>query len=783
MDVVSACPLRVASILWQPRSGAFALTVVCAATFELAPGQSPLAADQEPPNEADGHWNDDERCSLHVASDLAPFKARADVVVVGYAYAPGGAPVPSLATRLVVGEVDKSIEVFGDRGFTEGGALCEPAPFVRMALRWERAGGGPGTANPVGVRPDTPPDARGVVPVPNLLPPGRHAPARGTLVRPVNYGPIAPAWPARAMKLGHLAAGWDHRGWHERPLPDDLDAGYFNVAPQDQQVEHLAAEAPILLENLHPSHARLVTSLEAVSPEAIVEREGRAPEPLSLRCDTLTIDTDRARATLVFRGVVELAHPWEDGRVVVTMAPLHRGAPAPSWPEPPEPPPPEPEPKPPPRPPSEPPRPLQPTLVDVEPGDAAPKLPFEPPPPPMVTPAQPFRLGASTLGAARTTRASDVPPPALPAPSAPSAPAAVDDLDSETMTDEDTFTGTLPPRVPQAPFAPAPARPSSSGALPFSSPAAALPFAPAPEPAAPVLPFSPAPEPATPGLPFSPAPEPAASGLPFSPAPAAPTLSFSSPAPAPQAAALPFSPAPAAPAVPFSPAPAPQWFPSPASVSAPVAVAVSAPVAVAVSAPVAVAVSAPVAVSVPVAASAPAPASVSAPAPAPAHAPAPAPDPASDSAPAPAADDLPLADYPLPRCAALSASLERRPPDRRAILDGERLSDDVWARLARHWADAIRKQTSKGKGALLAAWDEAYVARLEEERGPIGPGEYARIAVAGERGDEEAAAEALGVPRGALIRVQRVYLHRIADDPALARRVREAVAAERENDV
>jgi hypothetical protein len=73
MDLVAACPLRVGSILWQPRPGAWMLTVVCKATYVLLPVESPLAGEQDPLNETDDHWNDDERRSLQAASDLVPF--------------------------------------------------------------------------------------------------------------------------------------------------------------------------------------------------------------------------------------------------------------------------------------------------------------------------------------------------------------------------------------------------------------------------------------------------------------------------------------------------------------------------------------------------------------------------------------------------------------------------------------------------------------------------------------------------------------------------------------
>ena len=145
MDVVSDCPLQVGSVLWQ-RDGAFTLTVVCKATYTLLPAESPLALEQDVPIELDEYWDDDERRSLHAASDLVPFKRRVDVFLVGYAFAPKGRPVRSLLVRLVVGGIDKRIEVFCDRAFTLDGKLREGDRFTRMPLTWERAAGGPETS-------------------------------------------------------------------------------------------------------------------------------------------------------------------------------------------------------------------------------------------------------------------------------------------------------------------------------------------------------------------------------------------------------------------------------------------------------------------------------------------------------------------------------------------------------------------------------------------------------------------------------------------------------------
>lgn len=77
MDVVSACPLRVASLAWRARTGTWVLTVVCKATYRLEQNVSPLAEAREHPNEEDNHWDDDPRKSVYALGGLAAFSRRA----------------------------------------------------------------------------------------------------------------------------------------------------------------------------------------------------------------------------------------------------------------------------------------------------------------------------------------------------------------------------------------------------------------------------------------------------------------------------------------------------------------------------------------------------------------------------------------------------------------------------------------------------------------------------------------------------------------------------------
>jgi hypothetical protein len=318
MEVVSISPLRVGSLVWQAKPGAWVLTVVCKATFTLAQSESPLAAEQEAPNEDDTYWNDDPRRSLHSAADLVPFKVRADVLLVGHAFAPAKRPVRSLVARMLIGDVDKSIEIVSDRHFSQDGKLHDGPLFTRMSLAYERALGGPDTTNPVGIRRDTR-DAYGKMTVPNLQPPGIVVASPGDSFDPIGFGPIAPIWPSRIERLGRHASRSSLRALLATPLSDDIDPSFFNAAPLDQQLGGLRDNERIVLENLHPDHPRLVTSLPGVHPRAFIEGRSGGPLALPMNADTLFIDTDRALCSLTWRGSFQLEHAHEPGRVVVAM--------------------------------------------------------------------------------------------------------------------------------------------------------------------------------------------------------------------------------------------------------------------------------------------------------------------------------------------------------------------------------------------------------------------------------------------------------------------------------
>lgn len=636
MDLVTLCPFAASKVVWQAHSGGFALTVVVKATFVLQPGTSQLAPEQDPIGERDRFHDEDPRRSVRIPSDVVPYKPRADVLLVGRAYAPNKQPVRSLVTRFVVGDMDKSIEVWCDRVFRmHDGQLLEGKRFTEMPLVWERASGGPDSANPVGKRFDGPADTYGTIVIGNLQPLGQFVSKRSDTFVPTCYGPIAPRWPGRTVRLGSLSRSILDGAWNAQALPSDLDPSFFQAAPPDQCVREIRANERVVLENLHPEHARLVTSLPGIEPRAVADRATGEREEIKLVGDTLWVDTDRGVCCVVWRGRMGLRHPEEAGRIAIWVDGL-------------------------------------PMAVHVEPRpsvvDDAPEL--------VTTMAPKASPQASALPFVGGT--SSWPQPSFVTEQRPE------------ESNEDDGTGTMFVRVDQLGVKAIPFEPQGNVGAPVD--------APAPQPSTLATPF------VVPTVPQTPA---------FVADPYAKERSgWVEPAASPEIPP------------PIEVAAAPREEVAPPPMIGPLARGeMPGPVDVRKDEQevIAPAVSAP-RVEVP--------------------------------------KKFNPADFPLKRCAALTASIARTKPNKEKILETEELTLKQWEAIQEYWNEAIKAETKRGTATLLHRFDEAYVGQLEKERGPITEEEYARLSVAGERGTLDEELKALGLPKGALMRVERIWINR-----------------------
>jgi hypothetical protein len=125
----------------------------------------------------------------------------------------------------------------------------------------------------------------------------------------------------------------------------------------------------------------------------------------------------------------------------------------------------------------------------------------------------------------------------------------------------------------------------------------------------------------------------------------------------------------------------------------------------------------------------------------------------------------------------VAAQLAGRDADRAAILEAEKLTPEKWEQEHERWLGEIHDELDRGRKTLRTAYDAAYVTALEDRRGPIAAGEYARLSVAVERGKVADVLDDLDLPRDAMMRIQRVWLAKMAKEPRVAAEVRSAMRA------
>jgi hypothetical protein len=112
----------------------------------------------------------------------------------------------------------------------------------------------------------------------------------------------------------------------------------------------------------------------------------------------------------------------------------------------------------------------------------------------------------------------------------------------------------------------------------------------------------------------------------------------------------------------------------------------------------------------------------------------------------------------LEQVAAIAAELAEGKQDRAKVLDAHGLRERIWRKNERRWIDAIDAEAARGTHTFRAAYDAAYVAKVEELRGPITLEEYARVAVGLERGQPNDVLDALRIHRPALMPIIRLWL-------------------------
>jgi hypothetical protein len=782
LEIVRLCPFSVATLVWGERPGAYRLTVGVKATFSLAHRAEARLAPNQDTAHGDVSWDHNPQAALFAPSDFVPFKPRIDILFSGRAFAPNGTPAEVVVPRLRVGHFEKTLRVSGPRVWLDGPAGMRPsAPerFVAAPMRYELAA--MQGENMSGI-------AAGSVGTGWPLPRIETHEESSTLVTP-GFGPLPVLWRAEARGATEAAMSFARRLRIEPAVvPHTLDFSLFNSAPRDQQVDSLEAAPVIELENLCRKMPRLETRLPNIRPRAFhVPRGQTKPNEVDLRLDTIWIDGLRMIAVVTWRGSTPLETPSEHalGRIVVAA-------------ESPE------------------------MMVSLEDVESPPMLQDESSPRPILPrpfegeisedegytllPSKPIREESAAPEPEKARPPSGLPPrprdSSVPIP--PSGERLIEDRDS-TVFVQASVPG--PSEIVER---------ASMGHFSYEPPAAARSVEPeAPETKAwesdemwPTDRVAVLPNPPPSAIAEAADVTSAASAEVEDPADAAPTTARTGSVPPmsthgsmPPDAAPPTL-APTTQKTASTPPPATLPTPTPrvtgeraapeqpaATQRAPGLLTWSEPKGLLPAASAdalfstsgsAASASAPEVISVVRSSAQPAASSAQTSRPTSVTVePMRSTERRRVSSPGLPAARVSLAELPLELCATLAARIDRCPGERARIIEEMGLSQKTFTAAEQAWAIAIRAETEQGGSELRTAYERAYLCQIELERGGIEVEEYVRLMVAVEHGDADAILAELGLPREALVRIERVYQERMAADPSFGVHVRQEMGATR----
>lgn len=252
-------------------------------------------------------------------ADTCIRKTATDVLVAGFAMAPGRRPVTELDVLVEVGPVSRALRVTGPRVWYEGAAglaLTEPEPFVEVPLQWELAWGGTDAGDgsqPLMEEPRNP-VGRGVTrnteallhhlgpqiedPAAPIAGLGRH--------EPWGVGPIGRHWSPRRGWAGTVDPAWMRSRMPLSPLDQD---------PRFEQAAVPAMVAPGFLrggERVRLHHLCADGALEFELPRVqfgVVARRDDGDVPVGVLLDTVLLEPHDRVVELTWRAAVPLPRP------------------------------------------------------------------------------------------------------------------------------------------------------------------------------------------------------------------------------------------------------------------------------------------------------------------------------------------------------------------------------------------------------------------------------------------------------------------------------------------
>lgn len=295
--------------------------IVSRVTYDLkrldVQGIPALAQTQAALLDADQFYAQPNTSSCIQESDYAPYKPRCDVLLANAtAYAPEGRAERRWPVGMRIGDWQKLLTVTGPRRIQQGmlgWKVTEPDKATEVPLRWELAYGGtcqwplqtaPGQepetwatyeANPIGsgwVDKDWHKKSRvDEFPAPQIETFNQpfDANAANAMHYPaVGVGPVGKWWSPRREQGGTYDQAWKENRWPR--LPHDFDFGYWNGAPQDQQIVYPQGGEEVAFAGLTPQQHIFQCRLPPPALHTVLRMQLGPILPLPMRLDTLVFD-------------------------------------------------------------------------------------------------------------------------------------------------------------------------------------------------------------------------------------------------------------------------------------------------------------------------------------------------------------------------------------------------------------------------------------------------------------------------------------------------------------
>ncbi len=240
-------------------------------------------------------------------------KPKAEFLVSGKYYAPGGEPVTGGEVRVVLGHQSKSLYVFGDREWVMG-VPSEAEKMTEMPLEYSRAYGGANyPANPVGIGYDE-------LRLPNIEHPDHLLTSAKASVPPAGLSVMDVRSEQRLKYQGTYDENYLQQ--YYPGYPADFDWHSFLCAAQDQwSNDYYAGNESFELHNLHPEKPLIAGRLPGYRARCFLEKEkGDSLREVSLNLDTVWFFPEKDLGMLIWRGGLDVEDDEADDLYRVMVA-------------------------------------------------------------------------------------------------------------------------------------------------------------------------------------------------------------------------------------------------------------------------------------------------------------------------------------------------------------------------------------------------------------------------------------------------------------------------------